>query len=971
MRWIVEPLARAAAGRPWLVILVLAVVTGVLGALASQQQTATDITEFSADTELARGFERIDEQFGAQGGAVQVVVDDGAGGDVLDRDGLVAASRIQQLIRDTPDVADRLAQSSPTNPAVTTWADPVLARAQTLGLQASELTDVFANGLVAGATAGDGAERLSGLVSDDFTAASGDARAGLVIVELASGLTFDQRLQAATALDEALTEADLGFLSAQAFSFELLNDDIQAGFQVELPQLLAISFVLMLIILVALYRRASDVIIGLVGLMATIVWMTGLSVLLGPDYLGITGQFNQLAIAVPVLLVGLGIDYSVHLTTRYREARLAGDPPAHSAGTAVRTVGVALTLATLTTVFGFLSNLVAPLPPIQDFGLFAAVGVASAFVVLGGLVPAARTLLDRRKPGKVAPPVAEGTGTEPATRAIAGLALRAPGVVVAVAALLGLAGAAASTDLSTQFSQEEFIPADSDTARIMTQLDERFGGDVNEETFLLIDGDFTQVRTWNALAAVEGELAEIDGVATTDGRAQTTSPTGLLAQRTRAATAAVARLQQQLAAAVGEGGAEQPPLVVLPDQLAPGDIPEPLRQQLGGLDLDQALAQATGEPEGAEPLDFDELAPLLPADTQARDALAQRLLARQLADRVQTALSGAGQAGFAGLDAAQARQLIQADPATVSLDDLRDAGYPMDQLDAGTRRLLADAQALRAAGWTGTRLADDADIARIREILASGSGEALSGVLTADARSGLSRVSTRVGQEGAARLAEDLRARLGPLREVGADVLVASQPLVIEETLEALSDAQTQAIIVSLAAALILLVAYYGISRRRPMLGLITMLPALLAVPLVLGSMWLLGLAFNALTATIASIAIGIGVPYGIHITNRFVEEIGGGDVDAAIRTTLGNTGAALVGSALTTGAAFAVLMLSSFPPIGQFGGITALTIAYALLASAIVETAALVWWGRREVRRRPRRRRDEPATEELRVGAP
>ncbi|PSO51338.1 MAG: hypothetical protein BRC31_06720, partial [Actinobacteria bacterium QS_5_72_10] len=107
--------------------------------------------------------------------------------------------------------------------------------------------------------------------------------------------------------------------------------------------------------------------------------------------------------------------------------------------------------------------------------------------------------------------MAEGTGTQSATRAVAATALRAPAVIVAVAAVLGLAGAAAATDLSTQFSQEEFIPSDAEAAQVMTQLDERFGGDVSEETFLLVDGDFTEVGTWQALAAVERELAEVDG----------------------------------------------------------------------------------------------------------------------------------------------------------------------------------------------------------------------------------------------------------------------------------------------------------------------------------------------------------------------------------------------------------------------------------------------------------------------------
>ncbi len=930
MTWVVEPLARAATRHPVWLIAALAAITVVMGGLASQQETATDIAEFSPDTELARGFDRIEEEFGARGGAVQVVVDAGKGGDVLDREGLIAAERIETLIRDTPAVAGRLAEGSQTAPAIRTWADPVLGRVEALELEADELTDVFADAVVAGALSGQGAERVSGLVSNDFDRDAGRARAGLVFVQLDPDLGFEERLQAARALDDALADADFGSLSAEPFSFELINDDIQAGFESELPLLLLISLALMVVILAALYRRVSDVAVGLAGLLITVVWMTGLSVLLGPNYLGLTGEFNQIAIAVPVLLVGLGIDYSVHLTTRYRESRLDGHSPASGAGMAVRTVGVALTLATLTTVFGFLSNFVAPLPPIRDFGVFAAVGVASAFVVLGGLVPAVRVLLDRRRPDRLAPPVADRTGTEPAIRAIARLARRAPAVVIAVAVLLAGAGAAAATALDTEFSQEEFIPEDSDASRMLTTLDERFGGDVSEETFLLVDADFTQRETWRALATVERGLADVDGVVTTNGRAETVSPVGLLVRRTQAAAAAAARIQQELAAALGVGdAADRQSLLVLPDHLSPADVPEPLRERLAGAD---------GAADSPAPGELDE--------------------------QVRALAAGGNAARLSGIAPQRAGPLLERNPATITLEDLAAAGYPVDSLDPATRRQLADAAALRAAGWDGRELAADADIAAIRDILAGDDG-GLDGVLADDAQSGLVRLSTRAGDEGAARLAADITERLGPLEAAGADVLVASEPLLIDQTLDQLSDAQTRAIIVSLTAALALLVAYYAITRRRPLLGVITMLPALLAVPLVLGSMWALGLSFNAMTATIASIAIGIGVPYGIHVTNRFVEEIGHGDVDRAITTTLTNTGAALVGSAVTTGAAFAVLMLSTFPPIGQFGGITALTIAYALLAAAIVESAALVWWGRREIRRHP------PPGADPRRGAP
>jgi hypothetical protein len=123
------------------------------------------------------------------------------------------------------------------------------------------------------------------------------------------------------------------------------------------------------------------------------------------------------------------------------------------------------------------------------------------------------------------------------------------------------------------------------------------------------------------------------------------------------------------------------------------------------------------------------------------------------------------------------------------------------------------------------------------------------------------------------------------------------------------SAAQLLAILISLVAAGVLLVTATLVSSRSVSLGLIGIVPSAVALVLVLGSMRVLGLAFNALTATVASIAVGIGVPYGIHLINRFRESrLRGMHADDAIRDSLRNTGAALIGSAVTTGLAFAVL---------------------------------------------------------------
>ena len=71
----------------------------------------------------------------------------------------------------------------------------------------------------------------------------------------------------------------------------------------------------------------------------------GIAVLLGPDYLGVTGVMTQISMMIPVLLIGLAIDYAIHLTARYREDLAKGATPAEAAKASIGSVGGALVLA--------------------------------------------------------------------------------------------------------------------------------------------------------------------------------------------------------------------------------------------------------------------------------------------------------------------------------------------------------------------------------------------------------------------------------------------------------------------------------------------------------------------------------------------------------------------------------------------------------------------------------------------------
>jgi predicted RND superfamily exporter protein len=129
------------------------------------------------------------------------------------------------------------------------------------------------------------------------------------------------------------------------------------------------------------------------------------------------------------------------------------------------------------------------------------------------------------------------------------------------------------------------------------------------------------------------------------------------------------------------------------------------------------------------------------------------------------------------------------------------------------------------------------------------------------------------------------------------------------------------------------------------------------------GLMAALGIAFSPVTATISALAIGIGVPFTIHVAIRFQEDrLRYDDPGDAVRSTTRFTGGALAGSAFTTMAGFLVLRFSSLPPFQQLGTVVAIAVGCSLIAAVLVLPSMLILWDGWH-----RRRGDAPATTEPR----
>lgn len=781
-------LARLATTRPGLTLLALAVLTGAFGVAAMDLQMETDLASFGdEDSAVVQGMERVEDEFDRGDAAVQVILDAGPDGDVLTPDGLELLLEVEQALSD--ELAAELRVDDAGQPRLRSPGAAIERALQAEG-SAPSGADAAAVGQAAGAVMRQ-EPRLGGLFSADRDPDKGQSRAVTILAALDPTLTTEQRLDAVertrTALEippDELQGTRDGF-TVTVTSPEVTEQALEEETRAEAPLLLLLALLAVIAVLVVLLRSVSDVVIGLLALLATLVWTFGAIAVLGPGLLDLRGPLSQIGVVVPVLVIGLGIDYAVHLVARYREQRGHGQLPSAAALTAIRTVGTALVLATIATAAGFAMTGLAPLAVVADFGVFTAVGVVAALVVMGGAVPAALVLRDRRRGSTTdAAPAADVPGGR--WLALAGrIALARPGAVLLVGLVLAGAGVWSSTLLDTSFDRDDFIPQDSAIAQVVEDQERLFGGELTEATYVLIDAELEDAAMFTAMQEAHERLDEVEHVRRDlDGRPQVTSVVNLLEDRA-----------------------------------------------------------STGD-------------------------------------------------------------------ATEDLDD------------------------------------------RYRQLEEAAGGE-LARLVRDDRRAAVVELRTDAGDAHAPGLADDLYEAFAPVEAAGGSVLVTGDAQVIAEMADDLRDFQVRSILYTLLTVLVLLVGYYTLGQRRPMLGLAAMIPSVLSAALLLATMAALDVSFDALTATLTAIAVGIGVPYGVHVTNRFQEDVAGSrDTATAIRSTMATTGGALLGSALTTFVAFAVLSFSGLALIGRLGALGAAGITYALLAAVIVQPAALVVWDRRRRRR-------------------
>ncbi len=149
----------------------------------------------------------------------------------------------------------------------------------------------------------------------------------------------------------------------------------------------------------------------------------------------------------------------------------------------------------------------------------------------------------------------------------------------------------------------------------------------------------------------------------------------------------------------------------------------------------------------------------------------------------------------------------------------------------------------------------------------------------------------------------------------------------------AITDSMTGSFLITIAACLVLLFVIF----RSLRFSFIALVPVVMVVCWLYGLMFALGYSINLMTATIASISVGVGIDYCIHFTERFRQELRRvNDKKSALYNTAQSTGSALLGSAASTAAGFAVIAFAPMPMFSTFGVLTAVMIVMSFVVTLI-----------------------------------
>ena len=338
------------------------------------------------------------------------------------------------------------------------------------------------------------------------------ASSTLWVLEINPELSEEERKSVQIDLRNTFRELSKSSLEYGVVSLDLLSSDIDDRTLDNVTLLVILALVVVVILLIFTFKSFRDVTFPLVGLTSALIWTYGLLNVVGVE-------FSALEVAVAPLVLGLGIDYAIHLQRANSTLREQYPDPAESWLRACAKLSIPLSLAVITTVAAFLANLISPLPPLKTFGIALAMGVICAFLTSTLVVGALHVLIDKNITTKKSKPI-----TLPnITNSIVKVQQKQQVGIFLVVLILSGASIFGAASLETNFDLGDFVDSEMEIMDVRQDLAENYDSAGWKLVYVLMepsdDNDFIDAdeTLLTELRGLHSDLESNHDVVGTDG----------------------------------------------------------------------------------------------------------------------------------------------------------------------------------------------------------------------------------------------------------------------------------------------------------------------------------------------------------------------------------------------------------------------------------------------------------------------
>ena len=343
----------------WMVVVILVGVTGV--ALAGMTRLRVDPSNerlLPHQGDDARVYQRFLATFGSDEDILVALHDPQQS--LLSPTGLAAVRRLTQALAELPHVAvvhSLTNASDMTQLRLTPFGIAVPRLIPDESLTPGQIQAIQGNAQVIGT-----------LLAPDLHTA------GILVVPENVGMSASAREAWLTAVRTVAAQHAGQGKQTYVAGTPLERSDVTHYIQQDQKRIIPLVFIVLLGVTYSIYRVKRFAVLSLSCVLLSLIWTMG-----GVGFVGI--PLNVITSLLPAVITVVSVSVVIHLVNQFIDEVEAGASGAEAVENTVGHVGMACLLTSVTNAMGFFSLPVIQAPAVQEFGLFAGLGVLLAFVV--------------------------------------------------------------------------------------------------------------------------------------------------------------------------------------------------------------------------------------------------------------------------------------------------------------------------------------------------------------------------------------------------------------------------------------------------------------------------------------------------------------------------------------------------------------------------------------------------------------